>query len=366
MQTINTMQLSPPAELALGCQPGSPADSPCGHAFPDLTRFADRFYLAFRSAPSHFPSKKSQIHIYSAGSALDWRPEHHICADLDIRDPQFLQFRGELYLFYMSHSMQLVQHEPVSIYFIKKNAGGWSSPSALPFTQSGFWNVKARGDKVYMSIYTRNGEQRRVPRHFALVSSSDLREWQPVFSSPITRERLRNYQTSESAFAFDEQGNIFGSIRSLIYPNLNFSIKADNPESWQLRVDRFKCDGPKLFEHGGQHYLIARRSEFHKLRTEPFRFFNGWRNLANVLRYSLSQKRTAIYRFDPDTLRISHVFDLPSHGDTGYSAIAPINPHEYLLIYYSSPLLDGHDHSWLRGQIAGNTRLYQTRLTFSD
>jgi len=360
------ISISPPGVVKLAYRNAGTEERSVGHAFPDLTRYQDRFYLAFRIAPSHFPSKASRIHISHTDNKGNWQFEHSITSSLDIRDPQFLQFKGTLYLFYMSHRLQLFNHEPAQIYYIKRSEQGWSDPVPLPFQQSGFWNVKAKNGTVYMSLYTRNGEgNKQLKRHFALVASKDLRTWQPVYNSNLTRERLRSYQTSESSFDFDAQGNIFGTIRSLIYPNLNFSIDPDSPADWHMRVDRFKCDGPKLFEHNGKHYLIARRSAFYRLRDEPFRFFNKWRNIINVLRYSLSRKRTALYQFDPKTLHIEHIQDLPSHGDTGYSAIAPIDANNYLLIYYSSPLQKGQDHSWLRGQIAGKTRLYQSIISFA-
>jgi len=366
MANNTNITISPPKELALRSPAVSVEEINSAHAFPDLAAFKDRFYLAFRAAPSHFPSKSSRIHIFSTHGLNDWQSEHSITTDLDIRDPQFLHFNGSLYVFYMSHSMRLFNHEPVSIFYIKKTEFGWSSPVSLPFKHSGFWNIKAKDGTVYISLYTRNGEQnRRVKRHFALFSSNDLQDWQPVFTSPITRERLRSYQTSESTFAFDHHGNIFGTIRSLIYPNLNFSINMEHPSDWSMRVDRFKCDGPRLFEHRGRYYLVARRSEFYRLRAEPFRFFNRWRSLRNVIRYSLSKKRTALYHFDPHTLQIDHIQDLPSHGDTGYSAIARMDQDRFLLVYYSSPINANNDHSWLRGQIAGNTRLYQSQITFS-
>jgi len=366
MAQDTNITISPPRMIDLGCRDNESGAINCGHAFPDLARHQDHFYLAFRSAPSHFPSKKSRIQIYRSADAQKWQAEHSISGELDIRDPQFLAFKEDLYMFYMSHSMQLFNHEPVHIYFIKRTADGWTEPVALPFKQSGFWNVKTRDDKVYISVYTRNGEQkRRVKRHFALYSSIDLKNWRSVFTSSMTRERLRSYQTSESSFSFDAQGNIFGTIRSLIYPNINFAIDPDMPADWDMQVDRFKCDGPKLFTHREAHYLVARRSIFYRLHTEPFRLFNGWRNLVNIVRYSLSKKRTALYRFDPQTLKISHIRDLPSHGDTGYSAVAPMDDNRFLLVYYSSPLENRNDHDWLRGQITGGTRLYAVTLSFS-
>ena len=131
-----------------------------------------------------------------------------------------------------------------------------------------------------------------------------------------------------------------------------------------MRVDRFKCDGPKLFTHRGRSFLVARRSLFHRLRSEPYRLFSALRNLVNIVRYSLSRKRTALYSFDADELRINHISDLPSHGDTGYSAVAPMDDNRYLLIYYSSAINGKDDHNWLRGQFKP-TRLYSTILSIN-
>ncbi|BBB48816.1 hypothetical protein [Pelolinea submarina] len=357
------IQFSTPRELNLECPQFGEADFKYSQAFPDLTRFNGRFYLAFRAAPSHFPSVKSRILIYSSPDAESWQLEHVISDPRDLRDPHFLLFRGRLHIFYMSLTHRLFNHEPEQIYYLSLNSEGWSTPQAISASQAGFWNVKTFRDTVYMSIYTRNGtDQKRTKRHFRFIASNDLEHWETVFDSPLTRERLRSYQTSEASFDFDPQGNIFGTIRSLIYPNLNFLIPAGQPDQWRVRVDRFKCDGPNLFRHNGRTFLVARRSLFYHLSSQPFRFVHHARTTLNVLRYSLSRKRTAIYSFDPADLTIRHITDLPSHGDTGYSAIAPISENQYLLIYYSSDINMGKDFNWIRGQLR-QTRLYASTLT---
>ena len=355
--------VSSPRELHLNCLPSDQRRVKCSQAFPDLTRYKDRFYLAFRAAPSHFPSGQSRIHILSSDDAEEWQSEHQISGDHDLRDPHFLQFKGDLYLFYIAHSRGLFRHEPEYIYYTRHTPSGWSAPVAISKTRAGFWNIKTFNDRVYMSIYTRNGsDDRRTKRHFQLIASHDLREWQVIFNSPVTREKLAGYQTSEAAFDFDDAGNIYGTIRSVIYPNLNFMIPQDDPANWHLTLDRFKCDGPTLFRHDGHYYLIARRSFFHRLPAEPFRLFHNLRKTINVLRYSFSRKRTALYRFDHQTLQIEHIMDLPSHGDTGYSAITPLDDNRFLLIYYSSNLGNNKDLKWLQGQF-DSTKLYSISIT---
>lgn len=216
-----------------------------------------------------------------------------------------------------------------------------------------------------MSAYSREGEDgRKSRRQVRFLISEDLLHWETVFTPPITRQTLGRYETSETSFDFDAQGDIVGTIRSLIYPNLNFSFSTRSPEKWRISVDRFKCDGPRLFSLKGEYYLLARRSLFYRLRSEPYRVFTGLRNTLNLLRYSFSRKRTALYHFDPEKLQISHISDLPSHGDTGYSAVARLKGNRFLVVYYSSDINSGRDISWIQGQF-GATKLYSTELTIN-
>ncbi len=363
MDYTQDITITAPIELEFDCERINKAQTKCSQAFPDLIRHQDRLYLTFRTAPSHFPSGKARIRIFSSIDGKEWQPEHSFNHIMDLRDPHFLQFKGKLYLFYMSHSRQLVQHEPENIYVVEKTTEGWSQPRAINVSRAGFWNIRTHENKAYMSIYTSNGsDNKHTNSHFKLITSSDLVHWQDVFSSPITRKKLGSYQTSEAAFDFDQQGNIIGTIRSLIYPNLNFKIMNDGRQNWKLNVDRFKCDGPNLFRHNDSYFLVARRSLFHRLPSQPFRIFRNIRKAINILRYSFSRKRTALYQFDPESLSINHIRDLPSHGDTGYSAIAHLEDNRCLLIYYSSDIRTGEDLNWLSGQV-NRTKLYSSIIT---
>lgn len=360
------IEYSPPRELAFDQRPLDLVHKNNSQAFPDLATFQGRLYLAFRTAPSHFPSTKAHLQIFTSRDGETWQADHLIDHIHDIRDPQFLNFKGNLYLFFMSHTHGLRHHGPETIAYMKKTRAGWSDPVAGSVRKSGFWDIKAKDGRVVMSAYSNSDEDgRKGRRRLRFLTSSDLEHWEPIYTPPITRQMLGRYETSETSFDFTDNGSIIGTIRSLIYPNLNFSFSPGRPDLWRIKVDRFKCDGPRLFSHQGEFYLAARRSLFYHLRSQPYRFFPGFRNLVNISRYSFSRKRTALYHFNAQTLQISHITDFPSHGDTGYSAVAHLDGNRFLLVYYSSDIQTGKDSSWVRGQMGG-TRLYSTILTISE
>ena len=55
------------------------------------------------------------------------------------------------------------------------------------------------------------------------------------------------------------------------------------------------------------------------------------------------------------------MLDLPSRGDTCFASILPLNPYNYLVFNYTSPL-EGDDVSWVDGQ-SGPTLIYTLVLT---
>ncbi len=360
------LQYTPPRQLCFDCNSLNEADIRCSQAFPDLIHYKDRFFLTFRTAPSHFPSKNARIHVFNSADGIQWELQHSFNGGLDVRDPHFVIFQGKLHLFFMSHNRSLTHPGPMDIYHSMYTKGTWSKPRSLSMPNAGFWNVKAFNGHAYMSVYTHKGNNNHnKKRHLQFLRSPDLVKWETITTSPKNEALLSKYQTSETAFDFDEEGNIYGTIRSLIYPNLNFSFPNHQPEEWKIKVDKFKCDGPRLFTAGKDKFLIARRSFFYDLPSKPYQLLNTSRNFHKLLRYSLSRKRTAIYQFDPHTLQIKHLIDLPSHGDTGYAAVEQIEEGKFLAVYYSSDISRKKDYSWLRGQL-DTTRLYSTTITITD
>jgi hypothetical protein len=86
----------------------------------------------------------------------------------------------------------------------------------------------------------------------------------------------------------------------------------------------------------------------------------GW----NLLRYSLTRKRTALYRVELTTNTLVALFDFPSKGDTAFPALVPLDESSYYLVNYSCAL-NGPDWPWIGGQLAG-TNLYETVLRFES
>ena len=85
----------------------------------------------------------------------------------------------------------------------------------------------------------------------------------------------------------------------------------------------------------------------------------GW----SLARYSLTRKRTAVYRLDREARDLVPLVDLPSCGDTAFAGAVELAPGRFEIVNYSSPI-DGVDWPWLGGQLTGS-RLYFQELTIA-
>src|SRR5687767_11080882 len=56
----------------------------------DIVQFNGRYYFAFRTAPTHFASKKTQLYIVSSADLQTWQFEQEIHHGHDLREPRFL------------------------------------------------------------------------------------------------------------------------------------------------------------------------------------------------------------------------------------------------------------------------------------
>src|SRR5262249_6338621 len=133
----------------------------------------------------------------------------------------------------------------------------------------------------------------------------------------------------------------------------------DRPGAWlfpsRSQPDRY--DSPRLFRHGSDIYLIARRD------LGPSAIGTTWARMPDLVRklfvwqtYWLRPKRTALYWLDPASRRLVPLLDLPSAGDTAFPSVVRLGPHDYLVANYTSPLSEG-DECWLAGQVR-ETRIY--------
>ena len=214
------------------------------------------------------------------------------------------------------------------------------------------------GENIY------NGK--REPMDVELLTTDNGYSWRPV--DPQRRVIYRG-GGSEADFEIADDGTLFGVIRNEAGDETGWGSKvcrapAGDIANWECRSDPRKFDSPLVFKHAGEIYLIARRN-----RTRSGKYDLGWRWLPDTLQelcylaaYWLTPKRTALWRFDRDRLRIDWLLDLPSRGDTSFPALVPLNDRQYLLFNYSSPLA-GPDKAWIWGQLTA-TNIYANVITF--
>ena len=118
-----------------------------------------------------------------------------------------------------------------------------------------------------------------------------------------------------------------------------------------------------MFTHDDEIYLIARRNIAGTFDRAPNWLGKHARQVFNLLFYSFTRKRTALYHVDRDTATIKPLFDFQSCGDTAFAGIAPLKePNHFYVLNYSSPI-DGTDWPWIFGQLMP-THIYGTTIKF--
>ena len=167
-----------------------------------------------------------------------------------------------------------------------------------------------------------------------------------------------------------DDGTLYGVIRNEAGDSTGWGSKvcrasAGNPARWECRSDRRKYDSPYMFWHDGEAYLVARRN---LNGTGEYDLGRGpsWllRTLWNQVNYSLTPKRTALWRYVQGKDRFAYVMDLPSRGDCCFPAVLGGDTSETRVVYDYSCALDGPDLPWLQGQ-RGETFIYRHVLHFS-
>jgi hypothetical protein len=85
--------------------------------------------------------------------------------------------------------------------------------------------------------------------------------------------------------------------------------------------------------------------------------------LWNQVNYSLTPKRTALWRYIQKEDRFAYIMDLPSRGDCCFPAVLEGHRADERIVYDYSCDVDGPDVAWLRGQ-RGETFIYRHVLRF--
>jgi hypothetical protein len=337
----------------------------------DLARHADRLWLSWRTAPTHFASSEAALHVSSSGDGgATWRHDHSFTFGRDVREPRFFEHDGALFLTFFTAGTRGTRFEPDRVWISRRDAtaGAWSEPVAVGPTDTVVWRVRPIGGRLVMSVYRHASTLFTAhPRtlEVELWTSTDGFEWTQMHPDGAAV----HVGGSESEILELPDGRVLMVVRKE-GPDGGWGCDVGICEpgdrtSFRWRSDPRKTDSPLLFVHDGQPYLICRRQV-----AFGGRFDLGWRWPSPAVRtrlyqllYWLTPKRTALYAVDPDALTLTWLADLPSNGDTAFAAQVPLDDNTHLVANYSSRT-DRRWWPWVLGQLRP-THIYAVELHFA-
>jgi hypothetical protein len=337
----------------------------------DAIRHSDGYvYLAFRTAPHHFANPDTIIYVVRSRDELTWQFEARFHLGTDLREPRLLSMGDRLMLYVSRLGKDPLAFQPQGMSVAERRADGtWSELETMGPAGIMGWRARRLNDVPVLLVYS-GGESiydLGEPRlKVELWKSADGRTWAPF---DATHPVVYAGGGSEADCVLGDDGWLYGVIRNEAGDASGWGSKVckappGRPAHWQCKSDRRKYDSPFMFWHDGEAYLIARRNlngnGDYDLGSGPS---HTLRTIWNQVNYSLSPKRTALWRYVRGEDRFAYVSDLPSRGDCCFPAVIPgAAPGEYVVYDYSCAL-DGPDVAWLRGQ-RGETFIYRHALRF--
>ena len=336
----------------------------------DIVTFEGRYYLAFRTAPTHFASEKTEMYVVSSEDQETWHLETKIAWGTDLREPRFLAYDGKLLLYFAKLGKDSLKFEPQGTFITRyESPGKWTEP--IEWTdQPGFipWRLKVVDGTAYMigyvggeNIYEIDGE----PIFVQWLKSKDGLTWEPVVPGQPTVEEGGG---SETDWVFLDDGGVIAVTRNEAGDEMGWGSKICRAEAqslgeWRCVSDPKKYDSPLLFRHGARVYLVARRNVTETGNYDLFRrdLSPKEQTLLYLFSYSLEPKRCSLWEVDPEERKVHFVLDLPSFGDTCFPSQLPVSRSDYEIYNYTSPL-DGDDVDWFVGQGLPSS-IYRIRLS---
>jgi len=334
-----------------------------------ISIFKNRLYVAFRTGPTHFASKKTGMYIISTADGRAWRKEMEFFLGRDFREPHLVPVDGRLHFYCFAAGQSMTSFEPdfISLY-TTDGSGTWQGPQNVLDKGEVHWEMKPRNGELWMTSYSGSHYQVRgdVKVNLHLKHGTDGIDWTALGDSG----RVYQGGVSETAFEFDRHGDLWAITRNEDGDKTGFGSHlvlacAGSSGNWEfpLETDRRCFQSPKMFRHGDELYLIAR----YQLGDHPFgrasrRRSMAWQRIVNWVGFSLSPKTTALYRIDRHKRKVVHVMDLPGSGDTAFPSIIRLNRDRFLIANYTSPPQRAY-RNWLNGQL-GRTGIYLQVVEF--
>jgi hypothetical protein len=343
----------------------------------DITFFDHRLFLAFRTSETHFASVDTVEYVVSsADDGATWQFEYKVQLDTDVREPRFLNFGGKLIYHYFQAGSDPTQFTPISMWRTQRTGlGQWTAPEKWGREGEIEWDFMVRNGKAYFTSYAGNHYAAGMGSISVFFQESlDGLSWHPLDAA---NPAVYVGGVSEVAYEFAPDGMLWAVLRNEDGDNTGFGAQVCSAAPGALGKwtcldhsieDRY--DSPKMFRHGNDIYLVARRDlngHYDEHLEAAFPDFDK-RKQRYLIDYWNRPKRTALYKLDTVGRKVDWVFDFPSAGDTAFPGIRRTGPHTFLMVNYTSPIGpdDNKDISWLTGQTnPKGTQIYLTTITFT-
>jgi hypothetical protein len=323
----------------------------------DVVFYNEKYYLAFRTAPTHFASKKTRLFVMSSKDFITWEYETEFFVEADIREPRFSIFKDKLFLYFFEGGTKMFRFQPKYIWATELNDTGWSKKINTNLDGYVDWRFRTLGNTLYLSAYYGvDLYQNDHKANLRLFSSEDGFNFKPISIEPQVNER----GAEEGEFIFDKEGNLWATVRLEGSGSLLCFAHKDSLDIWETKFSKYKYDSALLFEYKDDIYLIARNHL--KGEATPVRNPSDKQRRKNLIRYSFSKKVTALYKIDKENMLVKHIMDFESTGDNAFPGIAIRNENSFYLLNYSSNI-NKREKIWIAGQL-GKTFIYKTILEF--
>jgi len=323
----------------------------------DLAFFGGRYYLVFRTAPSHFASNKTRMFVVSSTDMENWEYETDFYHGNDLREPRFIVYNEHLFIYYFEGGSSRFRFQPKHVW-VSETADGkqWSKPRTAGLDGFVPWRLKTRNDTMYLSAYYGVGlYSDHHAGNLRLFRSCDGYQWEPISDAP----QVEIAGAEEGEFEFDKEGNLWGTVRLENEGSFTVYAHRDSLDKWHLTPSGYKYDSALMFEQEGDIYVISRRNMDGKMDKAPHWLPDWLIQKYNQVRYSVTQKTTALFKLNKKEGKLTHLLDFPGTGDNAYPALLKKTFNSFVMLNYTSGLQE--KKSWIRGQL-GKTFIY--RLEF--
>ncbi|HCH66400.1 MAG: hypothetical protein CL927_09765 [Deltaproteobacteria bacterium] len=337
----------------------------------DIVEHDGAWFFAFRTAPNHFASAETELHVLRSTDRETWSHETTLFLATDLREPRFLSSGDTLQLYFAKLGTSSTSFEPGGALVTTRSPDGtWSEPADLFDAGDTFipWRTRWVGDRAMMTGYRSGSEVYEFDGLPSIevywLGSTDGSTWHDwtAGSGPVLVGG-----GSETDLAFTNDGAAIAVVRNEAGDEVGWGSKicraeADALDRWTCTHDPRKYDSPLVFAHGGRIWLIGRRNltETGAYDLEMRDLDHAAQSLTYQAAYWNEPKRCSLWEVDAQALTVSHVLDLPSRGDTCFASILPLGGDRFEVWNYSSPV-DGPDVSWVEGQ-TGETFIYKQTL----